>query len=105
LRALAVEPRRVALQRGQARDLHQALFIELTHADQFLLDQRDFLFLRPLLRGEALDLLAELQHALAQLRLLAGAAEDANLEQFGFARDHIAHLRLAWRGQAASQEI
>ncbi len=45
LRALAVEPGGVALQRGQPRHLHQVLVVELANADQFLLDQRDFLVL------------------------------------------------------------
>ena len=82
----------VALQRGQARDLDQALVIELADADQLLFDQRDFLVLGLLLRREARDFLVELRHALAQLRLLSGASEDANLEQFGFARHDVADV-------------
>ena len=45
LRPLAGQPRGVALQRGQARNLHQMLVVELANADQLLFDQRDFLVL------------------------------------------------------------
>src|SRR3954454_20038000 len=84
LRTLAVEAGAVAVGRGQAGDLHQVLVIEIADTDELLLHQRDFPVLGPLLRGEALDLLVELLDALAQLRLLAGAAVDANVEQLGF---------------------
>ena len=92
LRALARQPGEIALQHRQARDLDQALLVELADADQLLLDQRDFLFLGLFLRGEAGDFLVELRHPLAQLRFLPGASEHANLEQFGFARDEIADV-------------
>src|SRR3954453_20860815 len=82
--ALAVEAGAVAFERGQAGDLHQVLVIEIPHTDELLLHQRDFPVLGSLLRGEALDLLVELLDALAQLRLLAGASVDANVEQLGF---------------------
>jgi hypothetical protein len=65
LRALAVQPRGVALQHGQPGNLHQALLIEQTDADQFLLDQRDFLLLCLFLRGKAADFLVELRDPLA----------------------------------------
>src|SRR4051812_11703788 len=84
LRALAIEAGAVAFERGQAGDLHQVLVIEIPDTDELLLHQRDFPVLGPLLRGEALDLLVELLDALAQLRLLAGASVDANVEQLGF---------------------
>jgi hypothetical protein len=76
----------------QARELDQALLVELADADQFLLDQRDFLFLGLFLRRQPCDFLVELQHPLAQLRLLPGATEHAYLEQLGFARQDIPHI-------------
>src|SRR4051812_5524414 len=84
LRTLAVEAGAIAFERGEARDLHQMLVIEIADADEFLLHQRDFLVFGSLLRGEALDLLVELLDALAQLRLLASAAVDAHVKQLGF---------------------
>ncbi|GAA0002002.1 hypothetical protein BRDID11002_20030 [Bradyrhizobium diazoefficiens] len=64
--------------------LHEMLLVEIAHAGELLLHQRDFLVLGPLLRGETLDLLVELLDALAELRLLAGTAVDADVEQLGF---------------------
>src|SRR6185369_9567512 len=92
LRALARQPGEVALQHRQARDLDQALLVEQAHADQFLLDQRDFLFLGLFLRRQPRDFLVELRHPLAQLRFLPGAAEHAHLEQLGFARHDVADI-------------
>src|SRR5207244_683377 len=89
LRALAVEAGTVALERGQARDLHQVLVVEIADTDELLLYQRDFLVLGSLLRGETLDLLVELLDALAKLRLLAGAAVDADVEQLGFGVEQV----------------
>ena len=92
LRALARQPGKVALQHRQARDLDQALLVELADADQFLLDQRDFLVLGLLLRGEAGDLFVELRDALAQLRFLSGAPKHPDFEQLGFARHDVANI-------------
>jgi hypothetical protein len=88
----ARQPGEIALQHRQARELDQALLVELADADQFLLDQRDFLFLGLFLRRQPCDFLVELQHPLAQLRFLPGAAEYANLEQLGLARQDIPHI-------------
>ncbi len=95
LPAFAVQPRGVAFQLRQARNLDQPLLVELAHAHQLLLDQRDFLLLGLFLRGETLDFLVELGDALAQLRLLAGAAVDPDLEQLGFACHHVPGIGIA----------
>src|SRR6266702_1999224 len=87
LRTLAVEARAVALERGQARDMDQVLVIEIAHTDELLLHQRALLVLGFLLRRQTLDLLVELLDALAELRLLARAAVDADVEQLGFGGD------------------
>src|SRR5713226_7994211 len=50
--ACAREPRRIALERRQSRELHQMLVIELADADQLLFHQRDFLVLGGFLRLE-----------------------------------------------------
>ena len=71
MRLLAVETGLVALQRGQARNLHQVLVVEIADAGELLLDQRDLLVLGLGLRGEAGDFLVQLGDTLGQLRLLA----------------------------------
>jgi len=86
LRALAGEPCPIALQRREPAQLHEVLVVEIADAGQLLLDQIDFLVLCLFLRGETGDLLVQLRDALVQLRLLAGAAVDADVEQLGFAR-------------------
>src|SRR4029077_8870004 len=85
LRPLARQAGGIALQRRQARNLHQMLVVELADADQLFFDQRDFLVLCLLLGRETRNFLVQLRHAFAQLRLLSGPSVDANLEQFGFA--------------------
>ena len=95
LRALAVEPRGVALQRGQPRYLHQVLVVELADAGQLLFHQRDFLVLGSLLRGEPVDLLVQLRDALVQLRLLPDPAVDADVEQLALARHDVGDVGIA----------
>ena len=90
MRAFAGQPRRVALQRGQPRQLHQMLVVELANPDQFLVPPARFPGpWRCFLRLEAGDFLFQLRDALAQLRLLPGPPGGADLEQFGFARHDV----------------
>ena len=86
LSALALKPRRLALERGQAVDLDQILLEQFAHAGQFALDQRDLLGLGGLLRGEAADLFLQLGDALAQLRFLPEPGGAAQIEQLALAR-------------------
>ncbi len=81
LPALALEPRAVALKRGQPGDLHQVVFPELADALELLADQRDLACLGVLLGGEPADLVLQLGDALFQLRFLAEAGRAAQLEQ------------------------
>ena len=85
LAAGALELRFVALERRQPIKLHQILRIKIADAFQFLLDQRDFLVLGVLLRGQADDLLLQLGDALLQLFLLAGAVFPPQVEQLALA--------------------
>ena len=71
--ALAVEARGFALELGQAVDLNEVLVKEIAHADEFALDQNNFLAFGCLLRDEAADFFLQLADPLAQLRPLPGA--------------------------------
>ena len=84
--------------RGQLGDRHQFLRPELFRAFQLLADQFDLAALRPLLRGKAVDLLAQLRDALAQLRLLAHARVMAAFEQLAFRADQRADFGLCLPG-------
>src|SRR5713226_9401930 len=95
LRALAVEPGRVALQRRQARHLHQVFFVELLNPGELLFHQHDFLVFCFFLRRQAADFLVQLRDALAQLRLLPDPPEGADLEQFGLAGDDVLDVGVA----------
>ena len=79
--AFAIEPHRLALQRGHPRDRHQVLGPQAPDAFEFAVDELGFAFLRRRLAGKALDLLAQLQNAFAQLRLLAQSRGLAEIEQ------------------------
>ncbi len=100
--ALAGQPGGVALQHRQAGELHQALLVQRANPDQFLFDQRDFLVLGLFLGGQTGDLFVELRDALAQLRLLSGAAGGAHLEQFALARHHVLDVGIVGAFESAS---
>ena len=85
LATLALQPRFLALQRGQTIDLNQVLLPQILYALQFLLDQRDFLVLGVLLRLQAGDLLVELSDTLLQLVLLAEPRLAPQIEQLALA--------------------
>ena len=73
LSALAFEARLLALQRGDAVELHQLLAPQVADALQLLLDPFDLLVLGGDLRDQAADLLLRLGDALGELRLQAFA--------------------------------
>ena len=105
LSALAVEPRRLALERGEAGDLDQVLAPEVAHALELLLDQLDLLGLGVLLRGQAGDLLLELDDPLAELLLLAVRALRRRLEQFALAVERVGRRRDRSAGRQAPSGI
>ena len=93
LPAFALEPRAVALERGEPGDLHEIVFPELAHAFELLADQRDLPRLGVLLRGEAADLVLQLRDALFQLRFLAEPRGAAKLEQLALVGQRNARRR------------
>ena len=90
--ALAVQARRVALQRGHAVERHQVLLPQAADAAQLLLVPVDLRGLGRHLLVVADDLLAELVDLLEELRLLALARRAAELEQPLLARRRSAPL-------------
>jgi len=68
------------------------LVVEITDTDELLLHQHDFPVLGFLLRAQPVDLFIELLNALAELRLLARAAVDADVEQFALTGKQRRHV-------------
>src|SRR5262249_15835011 len=82
LTAFALQPRGVALERGQSRDRDQILLPETAHALQFLVNEVFFLLLGLSLSGIALALFLELRASFLELRFLATSRLSAQIEQF-----------------------
>ena len=104
LPALAFEARLLALQRGDAIELHQLLAPQLADAFQLLLDPFDLLVLGGDLRDQAADFLFRLGDALGELRLQAFARLAPRLEQLGFAADQARDLRIVLARQQIGRE-
>jgi len=71
LAALTDEPLLLALETGDASVRNEILLPQLVDADELLADPFDLLSLDVICRLDNADLLTQLGHALAQLRLLA----------------------------------
>src|SRR5262245_36101287 len=85
LTAFTIEPGRFTLERREPIELDQILVPKITHPCKLSLDERNFLGLRILLRGETGNLLPKLGDPLSQLRLLAAASRFAQAEKLAFA--------------------
>ena len=86
LPALALDPRRLALQRREPRQRHQPFVVQVLNAGQFAGDQFELLGLGCDLGFKAGNLLAELGDPALQQILLARARVQARLEQRIFRR-------------------
>ena len=104
LRALALEPRRLAFERDQPIDLHQVLVPKRPHAFELALDQLDLLRFCLLQRRVPADFLVELGDALLELRLLAEPGAAPQLEQLAFAVDGGGDVGFVCARQQSSRE-
>ncbi len=95
LSAFPLEPRLLALQRGEPGELNQILRPKLLDADELAADQAEFLVLGGLLRSKPPRLFLELVDALPILRLLPLPGRAAQLEQLALALHHIGDLGVA----------